>query len=104
MAAAEKREHPRENVFLAIMISPNGSEHRVVVYDLSESGARLGLADDWEAHAGTALRLYFQLDPEHVVMLNGRVTRLAVDHMGVQFAPVQADAIRQLLAGIGLGD
>lgn len=93
----EKRRHQRHNVFSAIMISPNGHENRATVYDLSESGARVGLPDDFEHDVGASLRLFFLLDETETVILNAHIVRVAIDHLGVQFAPAQEDDIRHLM-------
>lgn len=93
----EKRRHPREDVFTAIMISPNGHEHRAAVFNLSESGAHVGLPADFERNVGAALRLFFLLEDERTVILNAHIVRVAVDHLGVQFAPFQERHIRHLI-------
>ena len=93
----EKRRHQRHNVFSAIMISPNGHENRATVYDLSESGARVGLPDDFEHDVGASLRLFFLLDEAETIILNAHIVRVAIDHLGVQFSPAQEEDIRHLM-------
>jgi len=93
----EKRRHPREDVFTAIMISPNGHEHRTAVYNLSESGARVGLPVDFERDVGAELRLFFQLEDEQTIIIEAQLVRVAVDHLGVRFAPFQEENIRHLM-------
>ncbi len=100
METVEKRQHAREEVFIAVMVSPNGDEHRAAVYDLSESGARVGLPANWTPNFGSALRLFFLLDKTNVIVLEGRVARVGIDHLGVQFAPSQEQSIHQLLAEV----
>ena len=94
----DKRRHQREDVFTAIMISPNGHEQRTAVFDLSESGARLGIPADFERHVGAALRLFFPLENEPTLILKAQLVRVAVDHLGVQFAPFQEQGIHHLMA------
>lgn len=93
----EKRRHPRNEIFSAIMFTPNGDRHSANVLDISAGGARLDLPDDWAPRTGAALRMYFLVDTHHAVVLQGRVTRVAIDHMGVQFDPTQEDRIGTLL-------
>ena len=97
MENEEKRRHRRQNVMSAIMISPNGHEHRTSVYDLSESGARVGVPADFQRNVGAGLRLFFLLDNEQTVVLDAHLVRIAVDHLGVQFAPAQEQDIRHLM-------
>ena len=94
---SEQRRHPREDVYTAIMVSPNGHEHRAAILNLSESGARMGLPEDFERGVGTALRMFFALDDDETVVLYGHVVRVAIDHLGVEFNPCQEDDIRYLM-------
>lgn len=98
MSHEEKRRYRRAEVFTAIMISPNGHENRSTVYDLSESGARVGLPEDFEHAVGAGVRLFFLLDDNETVVLNASIVRVAIDHLGVQFAPSQEEDIRYLMA------
>jgi hypothetical protein len=98
MSSEERRRHQRENVLSAIMISPNGHENRAMVYDLSESGARVGLPADFEHEVGAGLRLFFMLDDNETIVLNAHIVRVAIDHLGVQFAPAQESDIRYLMS------
>jgi len=100
----EKRQRPRQQVSSAVMVTPNGTRHAAQVFDLSAHGARLGLPDDWIPADGTALRVFFLHDTDYPIVLDGRVTRVAVDHLGLEFAPLQEDRIGELLqlvAGFG---
>lgn len=94
----DQRRHPRADVLTAIMISPNGHENWATVFNLSESGAMVGLPPDFRREIGAALRLFFQLDDDDTVILRARVARVAVDHLGLQFAPFQERDIRHLMA------
>jgi len=97
----EKRRHPRQEVFSAIMVTPNGDRHSAHVLDLSLGGARLDLPAHWSPHDGAALRMFFMVGDDHTVVLRGRVARVAVDHLGVQFDPAQEEDIRELLYMMG---
>ena len=101
MAVIEQRKHPRRDVLEAVMVTPNGDRHDAVVLDMSLGGARMQLPDDWAPKLGAALRVFFLFDTSDAVTLEGRVARVAVDHMGVQFAPEQEERIRQLLDAVG---
>lgn len=99
----EKRRHPRHEVLNAVMVTPNGDRHDALVLDLSLGGARLRLPEDWSPNAGAALRVFFLYDTSDAITLEGQVTRVAVDHMGVAFAPAQEDRIRLLLDALAGG-
>lgn len=94
----EQRQHPRRDILSAVMITPNGDQHDAQVLDLSSGGARLCLPEHWSLNHGAALRMFFMFDTTDPIALKGQVTRVAVDHMGVQFAPAQEERIRALLA------
>jgi hypothetical protein len=96
----EHRKHPREDIYQAIMVSPNGHQHRAQVLNLSLSGARVGLPDDFNRAVGAELKLYFPIEDEETVMLRGHVVRVAVDHVGVEFNPAQEDDIRYVMQRI----
>ena len=100
MAIIEQRKHTRRDVLEAVMVTPNGDRHDAVVLDMSLGGARLRLPDDWAPKPGSALRVFFLFDTSDAITLEGRVTRVAVDHMGVQFAPEQEERIRELLDAV----
>ena len=92
----EKRRSPREDVFTTIMISPNGHENRATVYNVSESGARVGLPPDFKRNVGAPVRLFFTVDEDETIILEAEVVRVAVDHLGVQFMPSQEEDIRHV--------
>jgi len=97
MEIGEQRQHPRRTVVTAILIAPNGDRHGAQVLDLSAGGARVGLSDEWQPRQGMAVRMFFLLGESLALVLGGQVTRVAVDHLGVQFAPDQDEAVRRLL-------
>ncbi len=99
----DKRSHPRKRVLTAAMVAPNGHQHEAQVLDLSLGGARLRLPDDWIPRDGAALRISFLQDTDEAVTLAGHVTRVAVDHMGVEFDPSQEARVRDLFDAIGAG-
>jgi hypothetical protein len=98
MTAIERRGHSRKEMVMAIMISPNGGGHSADLLDLSEGGVRVGLSIGWTPAPGTLLRMYFRLDACNQVSIEGRVTRVAVDHLGLEFAPAQEAQIQSLLS------
>ena len=93
----EKRRYPRHNVVSAVMVAPNGDQHGTQLLDLSMGGARVGLPEDWTPSDGLALRLYFLADGDDGIVLAARVTRVAIDHLGLEFASGQEAQIQQLL-------
>lgn len=99
----EKRRHPRQEVFSAVMITPDGAQEGVMAMalDLSAGGTRVGLLDDWRPAAGVPLRVSFLFDTEQALMLECHATRVAVDHLAVAFEPYQGERIQHLL---GLAD
>jgi hypothetical protein len=96
----EQRRHPRRDVVNAIMIRPNGEQHKALVLDVSLGGARLRLPEDWVPRDGANVRMYFLPDSDDAVTLDARVTRVGIDHMGVAFAPEQEVRILALLDAI----
>jgi hypothetical protein len=97
----ERRRSPRHSTLMAIMVTPNGHRHSATVLDVSEGGVRMRLPDDyWLPADGASLRLFFEFDPEHPVVIQGRVVRICVDHMGVKFAPAQERQIHELLTSL----
>ena len=96
----EQRRHPRRDVVNAIMIRPNGEQHKALVLDVSLGGARLRLPEDWAPRDGANVRMYFLPDSDDAVTLEARVTRVGIDHMGVAFAPEQEVRILALLDAI----
>lgn len=97
----ERRRHPRHNTLMAIMVTPNGHRHSATVLDVSAGGVRIRLPDDhWTPPDGASLRLFFELEEEQTVVIQGRVVRVCVDHMGVKFAPAQERQINELLTSL----
>jgi hypothetical protein len=97
----EKRRHPRRQVFSAVMVTPNGDRHRAHVLDLSAGGARVDLPADWTPRDGAKLKVFFRVDSEREIALDTRVVRVAIDHLGLEFAPAQDERIAALLEEIG---
>lgn len=93
----EKRRHARTDLVTAILVSPNGHENRTLVFDLSESGAKVGLPTEFEHGVGASLRLYFPLEHSPTVMLGARIVRVAIDHLGVEFSSGQIDKVHGLI-------
>ena len=93
----EKRRLPRQQVSSAVMIAPNGHRHNAQIFDISAGGVRVGLPEDWVPSDGTSLRVYFLFDTDHPIMLHGHVTRVAVDHLGLEFEPAQEERIFELM-------
>ena len=96
----EHRRHPRRDVVNAIMIRPNGEQHKALVIDVSLGGARMRLPEDWVPRDGANVRMYFMPDSDDAITLDAQVTRIGIDHMGVAFAPEQEDRILMLLDAI----
>lgn len=99
--STDKRASPRMRTLTAVMVSPNGHAHDAQVLDLSLGGARLRLPQDWTPRDGTHLRMFFLQDTDNAITLEGQVTRVAVDHMGVSFDPSQEPQVRELFDAIG---
>ncbi|HSR64213.1 MAG TPA: PilZ domain-containing protein [Xanthomonadaceae bacterium] len=99
----DKRASPRLRTLTAVMVSPNGHAHDAQVLDLSLGGARLRLPQDWAPRDGAHLRIFFLQDTDNAITLEGQVTRVAVDHMGVAFDPAQEAQVRELFDAIGAG-
>lgn len=95
-APVEKRRHPREEVFSAVMFGSDGRD--AMALDLSAGGARVGLLDDWRPSRDSVLPVSFLSDTDQTIELICRVTRVAVDHVGVAFEPEQDEGIQRLLS------
>ena len=94
----EKRRHPRQEVFNAVMISRNHRDrHSAMALDLSASGVRIGLLDSWRPAVGSPVRISFLFYADHMTVLEGRVTRISDDELGVEFLPAQEKPIGHLL-------
>ena len=95
-SSQDRRRHPRVDVAAAILVSPNGHPHHTTVYDLSESGARIGLPEHFEHDVGALIRLYFPRAPGTLVLF-AEIKRMAIDHLGVEFAEGQSELVFQLI-------
>jgi len=93
---AERRRHTRLDVTRAIMVSPNGHPNDTFIYDISESGARIGLPDNFEHGYGALVRLYIPKARGPMVLF-AEIKRMAFDHIGVQFAENQEALVNQLI-------
>jgi hypothetical protein len=94
----ERRRYARDELATAVLVSPNGHDNRTTLFDLSDGGARVGLPLDFEHGAGESVRLFFPLTSAPIVVLNARIVRVAIDHLGVEFAEGQAEQIHHLMA------
>ena len=92
----ERRRHPRVDLAAAILVSPNGNPHETSVFDMSESGARIGLPEHFEYEAGALVRLYFPRTDGPLVLF-AEIKRMAVDHLGVEFIDGQRELVFQLI-------
>jgi hypothetical protein len=95
-AGDERRRHARREVSTAIMVSPNGHPNQTQVFDLSESGARIGLPEDFEHGLGALVRLHFPKTQGPLIVF-AEIVRVAVDHLGVQFVDDQEVVVAQLI-------
>jgi hypothetical protein len=96
----EKRRHRRSEVATVIMVSPNGHENRTVVYDMSRSGARIGLPRDLDFGMGAGVRLFFPRVHGSTIVLGAKIVRIAIDHLGIEFGPGQEATIHKLLESL----
>jgi PilZ domain len=94
----ELRQHPREEVFSAVMFVPDG--HSAMALDLSAGGARVGLIDEWRPAPGSVMPVSFLFDTDRPIVIQCRVMRVAVDHVGIAFEPEQDESIQQLLEAV----
>jgi hypothetical protein len=95
--ASNRRRDERRPVATVILVSPNGLENRTSVFDLSASGARIGLPKDFEFGVGAGVRLFFPT-PKGNIAFGARIVRVAMDHLGIEFGPGQEVAIQELLS------
>jgi hypothetical protein len=101
-AISELRRHGRQEILSAVMITPaaEADSAMALALDLSLGGTRIGLLDAWRPAPGTPLWLSFLFDndpADEAIILRGHVTRVTVDHLGVEFEPAQDERIQQLL-------
>lgn len=97
----EQRRFRRQPISSAVIVTPNGHGHESRILDISEGGACMALPSDWVPVAGAPLKILFLPESPMPIMLKARVARIAVDHLGVEFDPVQDDSVRDLLVGLG---
>ena len=93
----DRRRHVRKDVATVILVSPNGNENRTSVFDVSESGARIGLPKDFEYGVGAGVRLFFPMADKGNVAFGAKIVRVAIDHLGIEFGPGQEEAVHSLL-------
>lgn len=94
----EKRGFPRHDVYTTIMISPNGHEICATVFNVSQSGAQVGLPPDFKRNVGAPVRLFFTVGEHRTIILEAHVVRVAVDHLGVEFSPAQEANIHHVIS------
>ena len=92
----ERRRHTRRDVAATILVSPNGQANHTCLYDISESGARIGLPENFEHGDGALVRLYFPKEHGPVVLF-AEIKRVIFDHLGVEFAENQEALVAQLI-------
>jgi hypothetical protein len=97
----EQRRYQRQPVSSAVIVTPNGHGHDTRILDISEGGARLALPSEWIPVPGAPLKILFLADSSNPLMLKAHVARVGLDHLGVEFDPVQDEHVRSLLAGLG---
>ena len=95
-AGAERRRHTRLEVAPTIMVSPNGHANMTTIFDISEGGARIGLPQGFEHGDGALVRLYFPKAHGPLVLF-AEIKRVAIDHIGVEFAENQEALVHQLI-------
>ena len=93
----ERRRHRRSEVATIILVAPNGHENRTAVYDMSSSGARIGLPLELDFGVGAGVRLHFPRVHGHPIVLGAKIVRVGRDHLGVEFGPGQEKIIKELL-------
>jgi len=92
----ERRRHVRREVSSAILVSPNGQPNHTSIFDLSESGARIGIPDDFGHGLGALVRLHFPNTNAPLIVF-AEIVRVAVDHLGVEFVEGQESVVDQLI-------
>lgn len=93
----DRRRDRRSEVATVILVAPNGNENRTVVYDMSRSGAKIGLPHDLDFGLGAGVRLYFPRVHGSTIVVGAKIVRIAIDHLGVEFGPGQEQTIHELL-------
>jgi|GEM_PF-772366 hypothetical protein len=98
MNYAEKRRHPRKDVYIAALLALGENGYLSEVWDLSQGGARLGRPKGWTSDPSVRpIKVYFILDQETVIAMTARVVRVTDDSLGVEFVPGQDERIQGLL-------
>jgi len=82
------------------MITPNGDQHDACVRNFSLGGVRVDRPNGWSPSEGTALKLFFMMESEQTMMVQGQVVRVAVDHFGLAFEPGQEECIAHVLSWV----
>ena len=93
----DRRRDRRAEVATIILVAPNGNENRTVVYDMSRSGAKIGLPSELDFGLGAGVRLYFPRVHGSTIVVGAKIVRIAIDHLGVEFGPGQEKTIHELL-------
>lgn len=96
----DRRRDRRAEVATVILVAPNGNENRAVVYDMSRSGAKIGLPQELDFGLGAGVRLFFPRVHGSTIMLGAKIVRIAIDHLGVEFGPGQEQTIHELLIAL----
>ena len=94
---AEKRQHPRKDVYSPVLIALGDEGYLTEAWDLSRGGARLGRPARWATEAGAVLKIYFMLDQETVITVTATLVRSGPDHLGVQFDADQEERVQALM-------
>ncbi len=98
MNYAEKRRHPRKDVYIAALLALGENGYLSEVWDLSQGGARLGRPKGWTADPSVRpIKVYFILDQETVIAMTARVVRVTDENLGVEFVQGQDERIQGLL-------
>jgi hypothetical protein len=94
--SADRRRHARREVASPVMVSPNGHANLTTLFDISESGARVGRPAEFEHDAGALVRLHLPR-PHGTRVLFAEIRRMAHDHFGVEFAEGQEAMVLQVI-------
>ena len=94
---ADRRRDRRSEVATVILVAPNGHENRTAVYDMSRSGARIGLPLDLDFGVGAGVHLYFPRVHGEPIKVGAKIVRVGKEHLGIEFGPGQDQVIGELL-------
>ena len=97
----EQRRFRRQPISSAVIVTPNGHGHDSRILDISEGGACMALPTDWVPVSRAPLKILFLPDSPSPIVLKAHVARIALDHLGVEFDPVQDESVNALLQGLG---